>query len=143
MSLDCQVDFYQLESGRMEPDRLACRLAVMAWERGHRVSIVTGDEQQAAAMDELLWAFPEQRFVPHGRSGAPEAVGAPVVISTRAPRTAAEVVINLTAEALPGLETIQRLLEIVPFDESEREAARGKYKTYLQQGIKPGFHKIN
>lgn len=143
MSNGCQVDFYQLESGRMAPDRLACRLALMAWERGHRVSIVAGDEQQAVAMDDLLWAFPEQRFIPHGRSGSPEAVGAPVVISTRAPRGTAEVVINLTAAALPGLETIQRLLEIVPFDESEREAARAKYKAYLQQGIKPGFHKIN
>ena len=143
MSSCSQVDFYQLESGRMAPDRLACRLALMAWERGHRVSIVAGDEQQAAAMDELLWSFPEQRFVPHGRSGSPEAVGAPVVISTRAPRGAAEVVINLTGEALPGLDAIQRLLEIVPRDESGREAARARYKAYLQQGIKPGFHKIN
>jgi DNA polymerase-3 subunit chi len=139
----CQVDFYQIDSAGREPAALACRLALMAWERGHRVAIISPDEQSAMALDQLLWEQPEQRFVPHGRSGSPEAVGAAVTITIRAPNGAADVVINLADQALSDVSRCKRLLEIVPFDEHQRQAARTKYKAYLAQGVKPNLHKIN
>lgn len=143
MSISCQVDFYQLESARSEPQQLACRLAVMAWERGHRVLILVEDKAQASALDELLWSYPEGRFIPHGCSGAPEAAGAPVIIGQKAPHGFDDVVINLTGTAVDGSARFKRLLEIVPFEPGDREHARDKYKAYRQQGIQPGHHKIN
>lgn len=140
---NCQVDFYQIESAGREPAALACRLALMAWERGHRVAIISPDERSATALDQLLWEQPERRFVPHGRSGSPEAVGAAVTITLRAPNGAADVVINLAEEPVRDVSRCKRLLEIVPFDEQQRQASRSKYKVYMAQGVKPNLHKIN
>lgn len=143
MSTPCQVDFYQLESAKPGPRHLACRLALMAWERGHRVAIMVADENQAKHMDQLLWSFPEGRFIPHGRSGSPEATGAPVIICQRAPRAHSAVLINLTAAAIDDFLRFERLIEIVPFETRERSTARTKYKAYKTQGAKLGHHKIN
>jgi len=136
----CQVDFYLLGSPELEPERLACKLAVMAWERGHKVSIVTSDDTAAAALDELLWEYPDGRFVPHERG---ENSAAPVCVLSTAPSGPAEVVINLTGSALATPLAFHRLLEIVPHHEADREASREKFRHYRAAGLDPQAHDIN
>ena len=43
MAAPCQVDFYVLQDGAQSADRLACRLALMAWEQGHTALLVAAD----------------------------------------------------------------------------------------------------
>lgn len=136
----CQVDFYLLGSPELAPERLACKLAVMAWERGHQVSIVTGSEAATAALDELLWDCPEGRFVPHERN---EQTPAPVQVLDRAPPGSADVVINLTGTALDTPLHFKRLLEIVPHRKSDRDASREKFRHYRAAGLDPQAHEIN
>lgn len=136
----CQVDFYLLGSPELEPDRLACKLAVMAWERGHKVSIVTSSDAAAAALDELLWEYPEGRFVPHDRG---DQSAAPVRVLTTPPSGTADVVINLTSSALPTPLSFHRLLEIVPHRKGDREASRQKFRHYRAAGLDPQAHDIN
>lgn len=138
----CQVDFYLLGSPSLSAGHLACRLALMAWERGHSICIVTGDEKSAKALDELLWAYPEGRFLPHELS-EPGASPSPVTISASLPADASDVVINLTDKALEGDLNFQRLLEIVPHREPERKASRQKFRTYRSLGLDPCKHDIN
>ena len=136
----CQVDFYLLGSPTLAPERLACRLALMAWERGHSVTIVTGDGAEAAAMDELLWQFPDGRFIPHDRG---DQSAAPVRILERAPSGSADVVINLTSNPLGTPLHFQRLLEIVPHNKADRDASREKFRHYRAAGLNPQAHDIN
>lgn len=136
----CQVDFYLLGSPELKPDRLACKLAVMAWERGHQVSIVTEDHAAAGALDDLLWECPEGRFVPHERGDDSSAA---VQVLDKAPTGAADVVINLTRTALDTPLSFQRLLEIVPHRKAEREASREKFRHYRAAGLDPQAHDIN
>lgn len=138
----CQVDFYLLGAAAQDPGRLACKLATMAWERGHAVAIVTTDESAAARLDKLLWEYPEGRFVPHERADS-DAGTAPVSILTGPPPGRGDVVINLTSEALPQPQSFRRLLEIVPFADSEREASRDKFRAYRRLGLAPETHEIN
>ncbi|HEY0270064.1 MAG TPA: DNA polymerase III subunit chi [Sphingomonas sp.] len=66
-----QVDFYQL--GR---DPLATVLASIAGRvlaGGGRLLVVAGEEAQAAAIDEGLWAISPDSFIPHGRVVAGDA----------------------------------------------------------------------
>jgi DNA polymerase-3 subunit chi len=144
----CQVDFYVLGSPTQRPEKLACRLALMAWERGHEVIVVTEGEMAAAELDDLMWKWPAGRFLPHGRAGADEARGAPVTILSQppSPRGAAgesDVVINLTARALGGPLPFRRLLEIVPHDPDLREASRDKFRHYRSRGLQPRMHEIS
>jgi DNA polymerase-3 subunit chi len=143
MSDACQVDFYLLGSPQLDEQRLACKLAMMAWERGHRICVVTSDAGAANALDKLMWQYPEGRFLPHEQSSSGPAVASPVNIIDTAPEGAQDVVINLTTAALTGQAQWQRLLEIVPFRDEDREASRNKFKAYRAAGLAPRAHNIN
>jgi len=139
----CQVDFYLLGETSPGADKLACRLTLMALERNQRVFIIAPSEASAGQLDELMWHYPEGRFVPHARQGAEDSARAPVNIGTLTSLKPAEVVINLCPEPVPQPQTFRRVLEIVPADDDEKEASRVKYRNYRNQGLVPRTHEIN
>ncbi len=143
MSAVCQVDFYVLQDESQSAEMLACRLALMAWEKGNRIMVVAENEAQAGQLDALMWEHPQGRFVPHEMKR--QTCSAPVVIGTMADLTddVGEVVINLTRSAVPQPERFHRLLELVPANDAQREASRDKFRTYRSQGLDPASHPIN
>ena len=61
-----RVDFYQLPDKDLEASlRFACRLSLKALSSGLAVHIRVDDQQQAVAIDELMWDYPKHRLVPH------------------------------------------------------------------------------
>ena len=142
-SESCQVDFYLL--GELSPGaaRLACRLALMALERTQSIFIITGSDASSEELDELMWQYPEGRFIPHAIAGAQDSGKAPVNIGTLSDLSPADVVINLSPEAVPEPERFSRLLEIVPYAENEKEASRVKFRIYRNQNLNPQTHEIN
>ena len=144
MSGACQVDFYLLGSEALDANHLACRLAAMAWERGHVIDIVTADAKAARTLDDLLWAFPEGRFIPHQQADTDGQPGpAPVRIRQDEPEGSADVVINMTPQPLAQPQGYRRLLEIVPHRPEERAASRDKFRAYRAAGLQPATHEIN
>jgi len=141
MASDCQVDFYLLGPDAPGAEHLACRLALMAWERGHAIDIVTADDASASALDELMWRYPAERFLPHAVTQ--NRGDAPVRIHATIPEVEADVVINLTQAAIPEPQRFRRLLEIVPHHEADRGASRDKFRAYKALGLTPGTHNIN
>ena len=81
-----QVDFYVLEDPALSPGRLACRLCMMAWEQGHRVAVLAGSEEEARALDDLMWDFPPGRFLPHALGAADAGVPVSIVSAARSTR---------------------------------------------------------
>ena len=143
MSTSCQVDFYLLSSQQLDAQQLCCKLALMAWERGHKISIVTDGPESAKSLDKLMWQYPEGRFLPHQRTPSGQEAVAPVSILETPPEGELDVVINLTTKALPTPLLCSRLLEIVPFRDAERVASREKFKHYRAAGLNPKAHTIN
>lgn len=139
----CQVDFYLLGEAAPEAGKLACRLALMAWERKQDIFVVTASESAGKQLDSLMWEYPEGRFLPHSMAGDEDAARAPVHIGTLSDLKPTDVVINLCPEAVPQPERFSRLLEIVPFADNERHASRVKYKTYRNLGLEPQTHEMN
>jgi len=139
----CQVDFYVLEGGKLGPSELACRLAMMAWERGQRVTVIAADDRDAASLDDLMWSVPEKRFLPHEVTPPAGTARAPVQICPMERLKASEVVINLSGHPVPEPQRFRRLLEIVPGEPAERQASRHKYRAYRQFGLQPATHTIN
>ena len=61
-----EVDFYILNNDdALQRARFACRLADKAYKLGHRVYIHTESAQQTNQLDDLLWTFQQNSFVPH------------------------------------------------------------------------------
>ena len=139
----CQVDFYLLGEDAPEAGKLACRLALMAWERKQKIFIITPTESDGKQLDDLMWQYPEGRFLPHSMMGGEDSDKVPVHIGTLSDLNPTDVVINLCPEAVPHPERFSRLLEIVPYANNERQASRVKYKTYRNSGISPQTHEMN
>jgi len=143
MTKPCQVDFYVLAPSSEPAEQVVCRLALMAWEQGHRVAICADGPEAARRLDELMWEEPPGRFLPHA-SGADDG-SAPVHIlpDNRAISAHRDTVINLCDEAVPDPARFARLLEIVPVDESRRAASRLKFSTYRAGGLPPRHHPVD
>jgi len=114
----------------------------MALERNQKIFIIAPTESAGKKLDELMWQYPQGRFLPHARAEDPDAVKAPVQIGTVASLNSTDVVINLCDEAVPQPERFSRILEFVPFANSERQASRAKYKTYRDLGLDPRMQEI-
>lgn len=138
----CQVAFYVLADTAPSAERLACYLAMKAWEQGHSVCVRTESQAQAEVLDELMWDYPPGRFLPHASGSAGE--DAPVYIQAKDLPVPAgrDLAINLSAEAMPHAERFARLLEIVPAEAAQRTASRLKFKMYRELGLEPVTHDI-
>ena len=139
----CQVDFYLLGESSPEAAKLACRLALMAWERKQKIFVITASDASCEHLIELMWHYPEGRFLPHTRSSDQDSHKSPVNIGTFSDLNPTDVVINLCPQAVPQPERFSRILEIVPYADDEKQASRLKYKTYRNLGLKPRTHEIN
>lgn len=58
-----QVDFYIIENGTYES--AVCRLIEKAYEKKQKVYVHTDAEIDAEKLDELLWTFSDNSFIPH------------------------------------------------------------------------------
>ena len=148
MTDNCQVDFYVLATPGLDARQLACRLALMSWERRHHTTVVADSGAAAREIDELMWESPPNRFLPHERDNENKASSAPVLITQMsdmhgARLNEAEVVINLCPEPVSEPGRFKRLLEIVPHQDAERDNSRIKFKVYRDQGISPRMHEID
>ena len=131
-----RADFYLIAKPRFraEPLRLVCELAKRAFAAEQPTLILTRSQDQAEALDELLWAFDEDAFIPHQLAGDDDDAITAVLIAPPGVATADRpLVINLRDECAPGL--FERVLEVVPADEAERAGSRERWKTYKQAGF--------
>lgn len=112
----------------------------MAWERQQNVFVVVDSDSHVEKLDELMWQYPADRFLPHAAGNATKA---PVQIGRSTDTTQAAVVINLCRKAVPQPTKFDRILEIVPFAKQERDASRVKFKTYRDLGLSPQLHEMN
>ena len=116
-----------------------CRLLRKATRQGAKVA-VTGPVPVLAQIDRLLWTFDPLEFVPHAllRSGQsmPERLRpTPVWLLEDVDQPPHhDVLVNLGLDAPPGFESFARVIEVVSSDESDRAAARLRWKHYAARG---------
>ncbi len=128
-----RVDFYILQDVDLSAmQRFACRLACKAVDSGNRVYLHTTTEQCAKDFDDLLWAYPEQRFMPHARADDEAAAGAPIVIGWDQPEGHDGVLINLSDHIPTFFGRFDRVAEIVVAATTSR--GRERYQFYRDRG---------
>ena len=134
-----RVDFYILKDVDMNAAcRFACRLAVKAVGAGTPMHLHVADREAAADLDDLLWNYPEHRFVPHGISGDhPGGRRQPVEIGWGPPGEPEGLLVNLAPEIPTFFGRFDRVAEIVV--DANRDDGRARYKFYRDRGF-PLFH---
>ncbi len=132
-----RADFYLIAKPRFldEPLKLVCELARKAYDGNHWTLILARDAAQAEELDELLWAFDDDAYVPHQIAGTDqEDEVTPVLIATPdVDAPARTLVINLRDDAYAG--QCERVLEVVPADPAARDPLRERWKQYKARGF--------
>ena len=132
-----RADFYLIakERFREEPLLLVCELAKKAYAAELPTLILARDTAQAEALDDLLWSFDADDYLPHQIAGMDEGDDdAPVLIATpEMDIPARPLLVNLRDAAPAG--RYDRVLEVVPADPAARGPLRERWKHYQALGF--------
>lgn len=134
-----RIDFYQTSG---DEHAFACRLIDMVYRKGHQIYVHTSTEEQAKTLNEQLWTFKEDSFVPHSLHS--EAMDVPIKIGfDHEPEEHQDVLINLSGQIPHFFSRFDRVAEIVPVDQNSRKSARENYAYYKERGYVLNYHEIS
>jgi DNA polymerase-3 subunit chi len=137
-----RADFYLIDKPRFREDPLllVCELAKRAFASEQPTLILARSQSQADALDEKLWEFDENAFIPHqiAGDGDDDAITAVLIVPPDMATPDRALVINLREDCAPGL--FERVLEVVPADDAQRLGSRERWKTYKQAGFEVNKH---
>lgn len=135
--------FYLLPSDNLNDiefsfkEKLVCFLTKKQWRLGKRVLITCEDKVQANRIDEALWRFDQNSFLPHDLFGK-NIDNIPIVIcwsechyvnSTR------DLLINLMKKHMSFFFNFKEIIDFVPTDSVLKQWARFRYKSYKEIGF--------
>ena len=120
----------------------AVRLADKAWQQGDRVGIVCDDMQHAQDLDDLLWNFSPDAFIPHSIvADSATTCSDPVGILLCAPVAEDwDTVIILSASLPADADRFKRLALVAHNDDTVLTLARSHFKQLRALGIEPRVH---
>ena len=75
-----EIWFYHLERSALEP--VLADLLERTLKRGWRAVVRSPDPQRITYLDDALWTFRDDSFLPHGRADEPMAERQPILLST-------------------------------------------------------------
>ncbi len=139
-----RVDFYLLASE--QPDKrwlFACRLLEKAYLKGHRIYVHCSNQHDAELIDELLWTFRDDSFIPHNLQGEGPEPPPPVQIGfSKEPRGYSDILLNMAHEIPAFYTKFKRVMELVVNNETDKELSRSHYKVYKSRGCELNTHNI-
>lgn len=129
--------FYHLQRTTLE--RAVGPLLEKCLERGWRVLAISPDAARRAALDEALWTYDDQSFLPHGQEEADGLAAAdqPILISGSSDnQNQAAVALLMDGVELPVNAGFERCM--VMFDDGDsaaRQKAREQFKAAKDAGL--------
>jgi DNA polymerase-3 subunit chi len=139
-----QVDFYILkDSSPRAQALLTCRLSEKAYKKGHQVFINTNSGEQLKQLDDMLWTFSTGSFLPHACYEGKTDSTQPVLLGHAIePEGPSDVLVNLSNDVPAFFSRFNRVAELVGGDETQRQAARERYRFYKDRGYTLNTHNL-
>ncbi|GEN24180.1 DNA polymerase III subunit chi [Halomonas cupida] len=142
-----KVDFYILPDTTLEARlAFACRLTETIARKGYRLYLHAEDEQMARELDERLWDFRPDAYVPHALEGSDEASRVPVTIGWQeAPASIdppPQAMLNLSPDIPEWFSRFERVAEIINQHQDVLTAKRECWKIYKQRGYPVTPHQL-
>ncbi|BBF82361.1 DNA polymerase III subunit chi [Asticcacaulis excentricus] len=138
-----QVWFYHLERTPLKaalPDLLEKTL-----QKGWKAYVLGAAGETLEGLDQHLWAYRDEAFLPHGLESEPQAARQPVLLGDSGGNAnGAEVLFSVSAMNLPELSPYQRCLILFEgHDETHLNWARAQWKTLKAQNLDLAYWKQN
>ena len=127
-----RIDFYQLNPERHAWDQVVCRLCQKAWDNRQLTLLLTQSEEQSRYLDQKLWTFADDSFVPHDSEINAEFVTPVFIHDNPDPAGERQLLINLAPSVPPWFAQFERVIELVT--EENRSQARANYSYYKERG---------
>ncbi|MDO1581704.1 DNA polymerase III subunit chi [Rhizobium oryzicola] len=129
-----EVLFYHLTESKLE-DALPALLEKSV-ERRWKVVLQTIDEERRDRLDQHLWTFREESFLPHGTDAGDFADQQPILLTASAENgNAATVRFVVDGAELPDLAPYERVVFMFDgYDNTQLEGARAQWKKLKAEG---------
>ena len=137
------VDFY-ITGVNTPKERFpfVCSLIEKAYQEGHQVYVYTNDNDETHFLDNLLWTYKDDEFIPH--QSYTSSAKAPILIGSEEPiMEKSEILINLTQVIPSFYEKFKRIVEIVPQEATWRNQLRSNYKLYQERSCELKSHDLS
>jgi DNA polymerase III subunit chi len=140
-----RIDFYLVKDSapkaRLE---FACRLIEKAYQRNHRIFIQCVNQSMTHELDELLWCYKDESFIPHNIQGEGPTSPPPVQLgySLQKPTGFNDILVNLSNEVPPFYQHFKRIIEIVCEDDAVKEITRNHFRHYKKARCQIHTHEI-
>ncbi len=137
-----EIDFYTQVEDRLQ---LTCQLIHKAHAKKLRVLVLLANESALKRLDERLWTFQPQSFIPHCRVDDPLASETPVLLMSDPNATVPhdELMINLQSEPPAQFSRFSRLIEIVSTADADKAKARERFRFYRDRGYVLRTHDLS
>ena len=95
-------------------------------------------------LDELLWTYKDDSFIPHNLQGeGPEPPPAVQIGYNAEPRGFNDILINMASTIPPFHTRFRRIMEIVLDNDAAKEISRQHYRDYRAKGFDLHTHPID
>ena len=129
-----KVDFYVLPETTSEARWLfACKLAEKVQRMGMHVLIAVDSEADAHLLDELLWTFKPESFVPHQLIDGNKAASVEITFSEQAGDHQG-LLLNLSNTIPAWFSRFERVSEVVIQEQQMLATSRERYSFYKSRG---------
>jgi DNA polymerase-3 subunit chi len=139
-----KANFHILENiGKQQALLYACRLVETAYANQQTIYIQTNSTTESTQIDELLWTYRDDSFVPHDIYIQNNANPASILIGHDAPPpTITNTLLNLSSKMPASPNQFENIIEIVFDDPSIQQSARDRYRQYRDIGFELNTHKL-
>jgi len=103
--------------------------------------VVVDDEPAAREVDELLWHYPDRRFLPHDLQDESTSGKAPLLVTWQEPPSYDGVLFNLSPEVPDFFNRFHRVVEVVV--QQTRDQGRNRYRFYRHRGYPLYDHRMD
>jgi len=146
------IDFYILTAdSQRNVELLCCQLTEKAFLNNNFIFIQSQSLEQANNLDELLWKYKADSFLPHINlsQNKNNDYDYPILINISDsisnnynPENHPEVLINLSHSTPDFFSQFHRLAEVVGKDEQSKQAARERFRYYKDRGYSISTHHV-
>ena len=127
-----RVEFFFNVADKLEKTAELCEKAVA---KGRQLTIYSQDDVMSSQLQQLLWQQSASSFMPSSKSDEVMSQFSPVVLDADGKNlTQDDILINLQINHPPFFSRFRYLVELVSADESDKAAARIRYKFYRDRG---------
>ena len=122
---------------------LACKLAEQQMRLGQLVYLQAASVDAAHELDQMLWSFTPESFVPHALAGDAAAAAANVVVGVGAIPSATTCVLNLADGPVASAgDSVGTIAEFILNDDEAKARSRIRWNHYKQLGYELQLHQL-